>query len=430
MDYDLVIIGAGWAGFNAAKKAKELGLKTVIIENDQIGGTCLNRGCIPTKALLQSAKTYSVALKSKAFGIETTAPKINFTEIQARKDKIIRDLRQGMEFLLKGVDVVRGKAEITSNNTVKVNDKEISAKFILIATGSRSASLKTLSFDEVMVFTSETVLALKEIPKTLLIIGGGVIGCEFASLFSTLGSQVSIIEKLPQILPGVDRDATRKLESIYKKKGIKITTNAEASLADFKNYEVVLLSVGRVPNTEDLGLEKLWIENERGKIKVDEFLRTNVQNIYAAGDCASKIMLAHYAAYQGITAVENIAHPENPKKCDNQVIPACIFTHPQIATVGLNEEEAVKRGLEVKINKFDFLGSGMARIIDEAEGFIKIVSDAKTGVVLGSTIIGPSATELIATLGLAVSNSLNVSQIRETIFAHPTISESIHEALT
>lgn len=429
MNYDLAIIGAGWAGFNAAIKAKKSGLKVALIENDQLGGTCLNRGCIPTKALIQSAKTYTLTKKSKGFGIETSAPKINFSEIQARKDKIVQELRQGMELELKGIDVLHQEARILSKDTLKAGRDELNAKFILIATGSRPAQLKDIRFDAKKIISSDDILKLNDIPDSLLIIGGGVIGCEFAGLFSTLGSGVSIIEKMPQLLPGVDKEVARRLESEFKKKGIKVNTNADAQGVDLNNYELVLLCVGRIANTQNLGLEELGVALEKGNIKVDEYLRTNIPNIYAAGDCTGKICLAHYAAYQGTIAGENIANPANLKKCDNEIVPDCIFTDPQIAAIGLDEESAINKGFQIKVNKFDFRGSAMARILDEAQGFIKIISDAKTDSLLGCSIIGPAATELIGVFGLALTCQLKASQLKNTIFAHPTLSECIHQTL-
>lgn len=429
MDYDLAIIGAGWAGFNAAKRAKVLGLKVVLIENGEIGGTCLNRGCIPTKSLIQSAKIYSATKKSKNFGIEIIDSKVHFVDILARKDKIVQQLRQGIEFMLKGIDIVRGEARILTGTTLKVAQREISARSILVATGSKPAQLKDIRFDGAKIISSDDMLVLKDIPESLLVIGGGVIGCEFAGLFSTLGSGVTVVEKMPQLLPGMEGALAKKLESIFKKKGIKVNTNSDAGQADFNNYELILLSVGRTPRTENMGLEELGVVMERGKIKVDEYLRTTVPTIYAAGDCTGKVMLAHFAAYQGIVAAENIAHPQNLKKYDNEIIPNCIFTDPEVSSVGLDEETALKKGLQIKVHKFDFLASGMARILDEIEGYIKIVSDEKSDIVVGCSIIGPRATELIGIITLAVSNALKISQIRDTIFAHPTLSESIHEAL-
>lgn len=429
MGYDLAIIGAGWAGFNAALKAKELGLKVIIIEKAQIGGTCLNRGCIPTKTLIQSAKIYSLAKKAKIFGVETQNPQINFAGIQARKDKIIQQLRQNMEFMLKGIEVLNGEAEIISDNILKVGQDQLSAQFILIACGSKPTELSGLKFNAKKIVSSDELLNLKEAPKSLLIIGGGVIGCEFASLFSALGTQVSIIELVPQLLPGEDKEVAKKLENSFKKKGIKVFTCTGAQSANLDNYDLVLLSIGREPDIQRLRVDKLGLKLEKGKIAVDDYLKTNICNIYAAGDCTGKIMLAHYASYQGRVAAENIAHPDSPKKASDKNIPNCIFTDPEIGSIGLNEEKAKSEGFDIKISKFDFLGSGMARILDETDGFVKIISDKKNDKILGASIIGPKATELIGILTVAVTSGLKVSQVKEIIFAHPTLSESINEAL-
>ncbi len=414
MQYDLAIIGAGWAGFNAAKKAHDFGLKVALIERDLIGGTCLNRGCIPTKALIQSAKVYTLAKKSKLFGIDISEARINFSEIQARKEKIIRQLRQGMEFSLKGVDLIAGEANCLPDNSIEVGNQKIDTRHILIACGSKPVELKGFKFDGKKILSSDDILNLKEIPASLLIIGGGVIGCEFASFFSSLGTQVTLVEMLPQLLPAEEPEVAKKLESIFKKRGIKVNTNTDASTLDLNNFSHVLVCVGRVP------LEK---------INVDEYLRTGALNIYAAGDCIGGIMLAHYAAYQGEIAAENIARPDSPKKCDNANIPNCIFIDPEVSSIGLKEAEARDKGIEVKIHKFDFLGSGMARILDETDGFIKVISDGHNGKILGASIIGPRATELIGILAVAISSGLTAAQIKNTIFAHPTLSEAIHDAL-
>jgi len=429
MNYDLTIIGAGWAGFNAALKAKELGLKVCLIEKSHIGGTCLNAGCIPTKALIHSAKVYSISKKAESFGIEGNNPNPNFAKIQERKDTIVKQLQKGMQFLLKGIDYINAEAKILSNQEIQVGDQNIKTKFILIACGSMPIELKNLKFDGKKVVSSDDILKIKETPKNLLVIGGGVIGCEFASLFSNLGAQVSIVEMMPQLLPGVDNEVARKIESLLKKKRIKISTNTDATTVDLSNYDLVLLCIGRTPNAGNLELEKIGVKLEKNKIIVDDYLKTSVDNIYAAGDCTGKTMLAHYAAYQGTVAAENIAKPANSKKADNTNVPSCIFTDPEIASVGLSEEDAKNKSIDIKINKFDFLASGMARIQDETDGFVKIISDSKTDQVLGASIIGPKATELIAVLALAVSTHLKSSQIKDTIFAHPTLSESIEEAL-
>ena len=401
----MVVIGAGWAGFNAAIRAKELGLKAVLIEKDKIGGTCLNRGCIPTKALIQSAKVFSLLKKSSNFGVRADNLQINFSEVRLRKEKIVSSLSKGIEFMLKGIDIIPGEAKVISGNCVEVSGMKIETKSVLIASGSRPIELKSFKFDGKKILSSDDILELEEIPVSLLIIGGGVIGCEFASLFSNLGTQVTLVEKLPQLLPGEDSEVARKLEQIFKKKGIKVNTNTDATTLNLADYSQVLVCVGRVP-----------VE----KIEVDGFLRTKDAGVFAAGDCTGKIQLAHYAAYQGKIAAENIANPQNLKKCDNANIPSCIFTDPEIASVGQKEGQ---------VHRFDFLGSGMARILDEAEGFIKIISEESSGRVIGASIIGPKATELISVLTLAVSGALTVSQLKNTVFAHPTLSESIHDCL-
>jgi dihydrolipoamide dehydrogenase len=428
MYYDLAVIGAGWAGFNASIRAKALGLKVALIEKNQIGGTCLNRGCIPTKSLIQSAKIYSLIKKSKNFGIKIQASSLDFDAIQSRKERVVEQLRQGMHFTLKGIDVINASAQLLGNDTITADGKEIKAKSILLACGSKPMELSNIKFGHTKIISSDGLLNLNTLPSTLLIIGGGVIGCEFAGLFCALGVKVAVVEKMPQLLPGEDTEVARKLDGIFKKKGISVSTDTDASTLDFSSYDLVLLSVGRVPDMTGLELDKAGVTMERNRIKVDEYLRTSAPHIFAAGDCTGKIMLAHFAAYQGVVAAENIAHPDNLQKADNVNIPNCIFTDPEIASVGLDEEEARQQGIDAQIHKFDFLGSGMARILDEAEGFIKIISNKQTGRIVGASVIGPKATELIAPLTVAVSNLLTVTQLRNTIFAHPTLSEAIGEA--
>jgi dihydrolipoamide dehydrogenase len=426
--YDLAIIGAGWAGFNAALKAKDSGLKVCLIESNQVGGTCLNRGCIPTKALIACAKTYSLLKKSSVFGAASDNPRFNFSKIQERKNRLIQELAQGMQSRLGGIDFIKSSAEIVSAHEIKAAGRIINSNFILIATGSRSAELARLKFDALRIISSDEILSLPSVPHSLLIIGGGVIGCEFASLFSIFGTAVSVVEKLPHLLPGEDKEVSSKIEFIFKKKGIKVYINTDLSLIDLNVYEKVLVCVGRIPNISGLGLEGLGIKLENRAIAVDDYLRSSVANIYAAGDCTAKLMLAHYAAYQGVAAVENIVS-NNKFKVDNSVVPACVFCDPEIASVGLNEEKAHAAGLLTKVHKFDFRASAMARIIDQPEGFIKIIANQDTEEIIGGCIIGPKATELIAILTMAVSARLKVNQVRAIIFAHPTLSESLHETV-
>ena len=427
--YDLAIIGAGWAGFNASLKARQSGLKVILIDKSLLGGTCLNLGCIPTKTLIQSAKVFSLVKKSSDFGINVPIPAVDFLKIQERKDKIIQQLRTGMQQMLKGIDYLPGEARLVSNQEIRVSEKTISAKNILISTGSRPYELPQFKFDGKKILSSNEIISLKEIPGSLLIIGGGVIGCEFASLFSQLGTKVTIVEKMPQLLPGEDREIAKKIETIFKKKGIKVNTNTDALAFITADFDLTLVCVGRKPQTESLGLEDLGVNLDKGRIIVDDYLNTNISNIYAAGDCCAKIMLAHFAAYQGVRVAFNLAYPDKRQVLTAHSIPSCIFTDPEIASIGLNEDKALSLGQDIAIHRFDFLASGMARILGETEGFIKIISDNKTGVVLGAAIIGPRATELIGILTLAIERRLNIKDLQETVFAHPTLSESITEAL-
>lgn len=429
--YDVVIIGSGWAGFNAAVRLKKLGWDACLIEKAEIGGTCLNTGCIPTKTLIQSAKIFSLAQKSSVFGVDSANPIINFSRVQERKEKVIQQLREGMQYQIKEVDFLKTEAKLVSDKKVLVEDKVLNTRLMLIAVGSRPIELSTLRFDGQRIISSDDILSLKEIPASLLIVGGGVIGCEFASLFSILGTQVTIVEKMLQLLPGEDSEIARKLQTNFHKKGIKVQTNTDVTTLDLNGYSKILVCVGRAPRTEGMGLEEVGIKLVNGKILVNEYLQTNIPTIYAAGDCTGKLMLAHFAAYQGRVAAENLGclKTEDFIKADNATVSNCIFTDPEIASVGMNEEGAKACGRQVNVNKFDFLGSGMARILDETEGFIKIVSDKQSSQVIGASIIGPRATELIGILTLAITNQLSVEQIKNTIFAHPTLSESITEVL-
>jgi dihydrolipoamide dehydrogenase len=428
--YDLIIIGAGWAGLNAALTAKKYGLKAVLIEQGRIGGVCLNQGCIPTKTLLQSVKMLSLAKKFPSFGIEGAGQVVaRMDQMQKRKEKIIQQLARGMEYMIKGVEYVQGCARIVSADTVEVDGKSLKARYILIATGSKPAALPQMAFDAVKIMSSDQLIDLQEIPASLLIIGGGVIGCEFASLFAGLGSKVTIVELMDQLIPGEDKEVAGKLEVLFKKRNITVLLNQDAAGVDAKAFDRVLVSIGRKADCQGLGVEKLGIQSEKGRVIVDGYLRTAVPTIFAAGDCIGTIMLAHFAAYQGRMAVENMVHPDNPRQIDMLNVPAAIFTDPEIASVGLTADQAVKTGIQVKVDKFDFLGSGMARILDETDGFIKVVSDNSTGRILGAAMIGPKVTEIIGIISAAVINRLTVSDIKKVILPHPTLSESISEAL-
>lgn len=427
--YDLAIIGAGWAGYNAALKAKELKLKVALIEKSLTGGVCLNSGCIPTKALIQSARVFNLVKKSSDFGVDSLGPHLNFLKVQQRKNKVVEGLRLGMQSILKGVDFFNLEARIISSQEIDLGGSVIKTRFILLATGSVPLELSQVKFDGKMILSSTDILSCKELPSSLLIIGGGVIGCEFASLFAGLGTKVSIVEKMPQLLPGEDREIAKRLEGIFKRRGIKVSTGVDASSVNLDDFSLVLVSVGRSVKCSVPGLEEINVKLDNGRVVVDEYLKTNLDNVYAAGDCTAKVMLAHFAGYQGRLAVENMFSKDAPKRSDSSNVPSCIFTDPEVASIGISEEDAADKGLVININKFDFLGLGLARIIDEAQGFLKIISERKTGLILGASIIGPKATEIIGIMTLAISSKLNIEQLRSTIFAHPTLSESISEAL-
>lgn len=426
--YDLIIIGSGWAGFSAAKYAVKGGLKTLLIEKDKLGGTCLNYGCIPTKTLLNTTKLLSKTKKFSKFGIAISEAKIESSSLYKRVDEVVSQLRQGMEFLVKSnrIDFLQGNAKIISSNEVKVGEEILKTKFILIASGSRPMELPGIKFDGNKIISSTDALKLSKIPDKILIIGAGAIGCEFAEIFVSLGSLVEIVEVALNLLPGVDKETAKKLEMLFRKKEIKVSLSTDANVIDFKNYDKVLLSVGRTPESDCF--EKDVVKKDRGKILVNEYLETDVSNIYAAGDCIGGYLLAHAASYEGILAVRNMILG-NKEKVNYKAVPLGIFTNPEIATVGLSEEEALKKyNNKIIIKKFDFRSLGISYVIDEMDGFIKIIANEDEDI-LGASIIGPRATELIHVLTLALNNDMKLSQIKNTIFTHPTISEGIAETL-
>jgi len=422
--YDLVIIGAGWAGINAALRAKKLGLKVALIEKDILGGTCLNRGCIPTKYFINFAKLY---YKSK--NILKTNLEVNFKDLKEKKNNLVEKLRQGLSNSLKNITYINSFATFKSECEIKIDNSVINAKNIVIAVGSRPQELSFLRFDKEKIVSSDEILDLEKLPSSILIVGAGIIGCEFASLFNLLGIEVTLVELLPQILPQEDREIAIRLERIFKKRGIKVYTSFDVRNMDISNYELILVAVGRIPNTESLGLEKIGMKLEKNRIITDEYLRTNLPNIYAMGDCTNRLMLAYLASYQGWQIVENIVFPNPIKKLIPQYIPSCIFTYPEVSRVGLIEEEAKNQNLKYEVTKFDFLGLGMSHILEETEGLIKIIWDKETDILLGASIIGPLATEIISILTVAIQNKIPISKIKETIFAHPSLSECITEVL-
>ncbi|HAJ32619.1 MAG TPA: dihydrolipoyl dehydrogenase [Candidatus Atribacteria bacterium] len=447
---DVVIIGGGPGGYVSAIKAAHLGLKAVLVEKDKLGGVCLNRGCIPTKALVSTAELLNHLQRAGEFGIQVKDYSFDFTAIIKRKDLITRRLSSGVEQLMKAnqVRVARGEGQIIEPGKVEVTDttgqKEvIKAKNIIIATGSSVMKLPIPGIDSEGVITSDEALSLSELPSRMIIIGGGVVGIEFAGIFKALGVEVTVVEMLPRILLPIDEEIARRLTMNLKRKGIEILTDCKVKeiKKNHQNLEVlvsttdgekrletekILLSAGRVPELGNIDVQRLGIELGGKVIKVDEKMRTNIPGIYAVGDVVGKIMLAHVASREGIVAVENIAGKE--VLMDYKVVPNCVFSMPEVASVGLTEEEARKENDNIKISKFPFMANGKALGMGETEGMVKIIADADTSELLGIHILGAHASDLIAEGTLALSMEATAFEIVNTIHAHPTLAETIAEA--
>ena len=418
--YDLVVIGAGWAGFNAALEAKKLGKKVCLVESDQIGGTCLNRGCIPTKVLAHFAK--------KDF---RNLPQ-DISSFKKDQANIISKLKNGMDSILKSqkIGLVKGTAKISSSYKIliKEDNSEIETEYILIAAGSEPKELPFLKFDSRRILSSSDVLQLDSLPESLLVIGGGVIGCEFASALNRLGVKVTIAEIMDRLVFMFDRDISKKLEQAFKKSGIAVNTSYDIKGKDLSSYEKILLCVGRKLNLEGLLDSSLGIEvNSDGFIKVDDNLKTSIGNIYAAGDCIAGLQLAHVASYEGRIAVNNIFLKS--RSVDYSVIPSSVFTSPELAQVGMNEEVARKQCGDIKVIKKFFLSIGMAHIFKETDGFLKLIINQDNDTIVGAGIIGAQASELINTLTIAVKYKLTTKALQDLIFAHPSISEIFTEAI-
>jgi len=442
--FDVVIVGGGPGGYVAAIRAAELGAKTAIVEKDRMGGTCLVRGCIPTKALLQSSELYSLAKGGVEFGLVTDSLTFDWSVALKRKSAVVDQLVKGVEGLLKagGVTTFRGAGRLGARGTVKVGNDVINAKDIVIATGSAISRIPLAGAE--LTIDSDQILELKDVPKRLAVIGGGVVGMEFAAMFAALGTKVTVLEMLPQVLPMVDADlvsvyakhlagiggaihVNSKVAEVVKAKGGLQVKFSEGGGGGVVDADQVLLAVGRSPYTEGLGAEEAGVKLERGRVVVDEHLRTTAPGVWAIGDVIGGIMLAHVASYEGICAVENIAGGGD-RIPDYHAAPNCIYTEPEIAHVGLGEKEAKEKGLDIKIGKFPFAASGRALTLGQSEGFAKVIADANSGKILGAHIIGPRATDLIAEATLAIQNGLTLEQLDLTIHAHPTRPEPLMEA--
>jgi dihydrolipoamide dehydrogenase len=449
--YDLVVIGAGPGGYVAAIRAAQLGLKTAVVEKDKPGGVCLNWGCIPSKAILTSAELYETIKEGEQFGVKVQGLSFDYSQVIKRSREVAERLAKGVEYLLRKnkIPLLAGTGRLEGKNRVVIEtlDKgtqQVEADRVLIATGSGERTLPGLEIDGKQVLTSREALIDTEIPEAIIIIGGGAIGIEFGYVYSAFGSRVTIVEMEKQLLPGVDGEIARELERVFKKKGIDILTGTKFhsltkfpgridvaldSSGDLKHRTAnkVLVAVGRAPLSVGLGLEALGVEFNRGYIKVDERMRTASDAIYAIGDVNGPPLLAHAASEEGIAAVEFMTG-KREKALDHLRIPACIYCQPEIAVIGLSEEQAQARGYEVKTGKFPFRALGKAIAAGHEEGFVKLVVDKEYDEILGCHIIGHGATDLIAEAGLARTLEATTAELSGTVHAHPTMSEAIMEA--
>ncbi|RDI41212.1 dihydrolipoyl dehydrogenase [Falsibacillus pallidus] len=460
-EYDLVILGGGTGGYVAAIRASQLGLKTAVVEKSKLGGTCLHKGCIPSKALLRSAEVFHTAKRGEEFGVVIPEVSVNFPRVQERKNSIIDQLHKGVQHLMKQgkIDVFEGTGRILGPSifspmpgtiSVEMNDgtenEMLIPKNVIVATGSRPRSLPGLDIDGEFVLSSDEALQLEQLPKSIIIVGGGVIGIEWASMLTDFGVEVTVVEYADRIIPTEDHEISKEMQRLMKKKGVKITTGAkvlpetlnkgegEVSISaeikgDQKTFtaEKILVSVGRQANTENIGIENTDIVIEKGFVKVNNYFQTKESHIYAIGDVIGGLQLAHVASHEGITAVEHIAN-ENPHPMDYTMVSKCIYSNPEVGSVGYTEQEAKDKGFNVKTGKFSFRAIGKALVFGESDGFVKIVADKDTNDILGVHMIGPHVTDMISEAGLARVLDATPWEVANTIHPHPTLSEAIGEA--
>jgi len=450
MDYDLIVIGGGPAGYVGAIRAAQLGKKVVCVELERAGGTCLNWGCIPTKALLKSAELYRTFQKAEVFGFTVKEVGFDFAKVMERSRGVAGQMARGIEFLFKKnkVDYFVGRAQVNVPGMVEITEGEHKGKFfktknILIATGCRMRRIPDLPVDGVRVMTSREALAAKTLPKSIAIVGAGAIGVEFAYFYNAFGTQVTLVEMLPQILPVEDEEVARTLQRSFEKQGIAVRTGttcenfrvgpATVKLSLVKDgkaeeieVETVLSAIGVVPNLEGTLSPKVKLDLDRNYVKVGDDYRTSVAGIYAAGDIIGPPWLAHVATFEAVNAVNGMFGHGRPRRVTS--FPGCTYCQPQVASQGLTEKAARAKGLDIRIGKFPFTASGKAVASADSEGFVKVISDAKTGEIYGAHIIGAEATELIAEYGLAMDLEATVADIHHSIHAHPTLSEAVMEA--
>jgi len=447
-NYDLIVIGGGPGGYVAAIRAAQLGQKVALVERDNLGGICLNWGCIPTKALLKNANVVETIRHANDFGIQVDKFSADFGKAIDRSRVVSNRLVKGVEFLMKKnkIEVVKGEAMLTARDRVEVkpDGRVLTAKNIIIATGARPISIPGLPIDGKDVITSREALELKELPSPIVVVGAGPIGMEFAYVYRAYGAEVTVIEMLPHLLPREDADVSAVFEKEMNKFGVKFRVNTKVESAekvggivrlkvssDGKSEELdtqkVLVAISVRPNSENLGLEALGVELNRGAIVVNDQMQTNVPGIYAIGDVTMRLPLAHVASHQGVIAAESIAGKEtHPLNLNN--VPRCTYSTPQVASLGLTEAQAKEQGYDVRVGKFPFRANGKALGINEYEGFVKLVVDKKYGEILGAHLVGPEVTDLTGELSLAKSMELTPMELAHAVHAHPTLTEVIAEA--
>ncbi len=449
MNYDLIVIGSGPGGYVAAVRGAQKGLKTAVVERENLGGICLNWGCIPTKALLKSAQAYNYARHAEAYGVKVADVQADLGAMVDRSRGVSATMNKGVEFLLKknNVDVIHGTATLLPGGRVSVDGTEYHAQHIIVATGARSRVMPSMPQDGQRIIGYREAMTLRTQPKTMLVCGSGAIGSEFAYFYQSIGTQVTLVEFMPQILPNEDEEVAAQMSRSFRKMGMKVMPSASVEKVDIegdvchvtvkdlkKNTEtvidvdVVLSAVGVVTNLEGLGLDECGIKHERGKIEVDDYYRTSVPGYYAIGDVVHGPALAHVASKEAICCVDAIVHGSAPK-VNYQNVPGCTYTTPEVASVGLTEKKAVEAGHEVKVGKFFFKASGKATAAGNTDGFVKVVVDAKTDLILGAHLCGDNVTEMISELVAAREQGITARQLAAAIHPHPTMSEGVMEAL-
>jgi dihydrolipoamide dehydrogenase len=452
--FDVTIIGSGPGGYVAAIRAGQLGLKVAMVEKDtRLGGTCTLRGCIPTKQMLMSAHVYEQMQHAADFGVQASGIQLAFGDVQKRKDKVVLKNTKGIEYLMKKnkVTVFKGTGKLALPGKVEVTGADgakqvLESKNIIIATGSIVRPIPGFETDGVHVVNSDHILELKEVPKSLIVMGAGAVGCEFASVYSRFGTETTIVELMPRLVPLEDEEVSKELEKSFRKRkiksqvdtkleklektetGVRVTGKTSKGEAVSLEAEMLLVAVGRMPFTEGLGLEGTKIKIERGFIQIDEFQQTGEKGVYAIGDVVPTPLLAHLASKEGIVAVEHMAGHKGVRPINLRLVPNCTYCDPEVASVGLTEAKAREQGYDVKVGKFPFSASGKARILGEEEGFVKIVSEGKYDEILGVHIIGAHATELIAEACVAMQLESTAEELGRTMHAHPTVSEAVMEA--